>query len=91
MESEQTKAQKEICEKLQQDLQRLDNYKVYLTKFVMDDKNAATAHYDRASSILMRLKIHLQRLHDELTIADTIWLGFQLDDLEAELCQSQTQ
>lgn len=93
MESEQTKAQKELVEKLQKDLQRLDSYKIYLTKFVMEDKNVDTAHFERASNILSRLKIHLQKLHDELDIADTIWLGFQLDDLEAELdlCQTQPQ
>lgn len=85
MDSEKTAAQKELVENLQKDLQRFDAYKIYLTKFVMEDKNVGTAHYDRASNVLTRLKIHLQKLHDELDIADTIWLGFQLDDLEAEL------
>ena len=88
MESEQTKSQKEIVEKLQKDLQHFEQYKVYLTKYVMEDKNVGTIHYDRASNILMKLKVHIQKLHDELGVEDITWLGFQLDDLEAEICQT---
>ncbi len=87
MESEKTLAQKEIVETLTKKLNDLENYRVYLTKFVMDEKNADNPSFQRASKVLTLLRGHLIIKRDELQAADAIWLELQLDDLEAQICQ----
>lgn len=89
MDSEKTLAQKELVESLNRDMQRLANYKTYLTKYVMEDKNIGSEHYDRASTLLTRLKGYLVTANEKLEQADMVWLGYQLDDLEAEICPKQ--
>lgn len=89
MESEKTLEQKKTVEDLTQNLNKLENYRTYLSKYVMDERNAQAELFVRASAILMQLKSYLKIKRDELQEADAVWMGFQLDDLEAEICQPQ--
>jgi hypothetical protein len=87
MESEKTKAQKELIAELTERLQHLEHMRVYLTKYVMDDKNAEDFEtFNKVAGVLGKLNEYLRTKRDELKAADKIWLGLQLDDLEAEIC-----
>lgn len=85
MESEKTLEQKALVEKLTHELHENENYRTMLTKFVMDEKNMASPLFDRANALLIKLKVALKFMRERLKEADEVWLGYQLDDLDAEL------
>ncbi len=89
MDSEKTAAQKELVTALTEKMHELENYRTYFSKIVMDENNTTSvALKERVQKTLLLLKDYLRVKRDELKVQDALWLEYQLDDLEAELCQS---
>lgn len=91
MESEKSAAQKIIIETLTNKLHYLEHQRNFLAKFIMDEKNAESVSFPRAKDVLSKLNLYIKFKRDELNQADDIWLAYQLDDLEEEICQITIQ
>ncbi len=86
-DSEKTLAQKTIVEGLNKDLERFEMIKGHLSSFLFKDKNFNSPNYSRAQVAVKKVKDKIADLELQMKVADEIWFGFQLEDLEAALSE----